>query len=235
MSWRPLSRKTKPRLPLSMRSRQTCTERMNSMTKKELSQLYYLNREIEEQQRRLAELEDAATSCTTHIRDRQDSNAADRANNVADGESTGRNGTAQSNRPDEMGWDDEQHQALSGGNSAQRADLQLEYYSRETEDKSLPFFHSDKYINDILKTTPHLNATKQEITNFYATHLDDEEREKYIKGIFNNDYTEITIDGDTVLVIRPIKMCFTYGKAVTIPEFHKAIMIGQLLQIILKV
>jgi hypothetical protein len=37
------------------------------MTKKELSQLYYLNREIEEQQRRLAELESLATSATGHI------------------------------------------------------------------------------------------------------------------------------------------------------------------------
>jgi len=37
------------------------------MTKKELSQLYYLNREIEEQQRRLAELETVATSCTATI------------------------------------------------------------------------------------------------------------------------------------------------------------------------
>lgn len=37
------------------------------MTKKELSQLYYLNREIEEQQRRLKELEDLATNCTTKI------------------------------------------------------------------------------------------------------------------------------------------------------------------------
>lgn len=37
------------------------------MTKKELSQLYCLNREIVEQQRRLTELEDLATSCTSHI------------------------------------------------------------------------------------------------------------------------------------------------------------------------
>jgi len=37
------------------------------MTKKELSQLYWLNREIEEQQRRLEELECLATSCTSHI------------------------------------------------------------------------------------------------------------------------------------------------------------------------
>jgi hypothetical protein len=37
------------------------------MTKKELSQLYYLNREIEEQQRRLQEIEDLATSCTSYM------------------------------------------------------------------------------------------------------------------------------------------------------------------------
>jgi len=37
------------------------------MTKKELSQLYWLNREIEEQQRRLAELETLATGCTSRI------------------------------------------------------------------------------------------------------------------------------------------------------------------------
>ena len=37
------------------------------MTKKDLSQLYYLNREIEEQQRRLAELEALSTSCTSQI------------------------------------------------------------------------------------------------------------------------------------------------------------------------
>lgn len=37
------------------------------MTQKELSQLYWLNREIEEQQRRLNELECLATSCTNQI------------------------------------------------------------------------------------------------------------------------------------------------------------------------
>lgn len=37
------------------------------MTKKELSQLYYLNREIEVQQRRLKELEDLASNCTIQI------------------------------------------------------------------------------------------------------------------------------------------------------------------------
>ena len=37
------------------------------MTKKELSQLYYLKREIKEQQKRIKELEAAATSCSSKI------------------------------------------------------------------------------------------------------------------------------------------------------------------------
>ena len=37
------------------------------MTKKELSQLYYLKKEIKEQQKRLSELEALATSCTVKI------------------------------------------------------------------------------------------------------------------------------------------------------------------------
>lgn len=39
----------------------------DAMTKKELSQLYYLKKEIKEQQRRLEELETAATACTGKI------------------------------------------------------------------------------------------------------------------------------------------------------------------------
>ena len=37
------------------------------MTKKELSQLYYLKKEIKEQQQRIAELEAAATKCNANI------------------------------------------------------------------------------------------------------------------------------------------------------------------------
>lgn len=37
------------------------------MTKKELSQLYWLNREIEEEKRKLSELEAAASGCTAKI------------------------------------------------------------------------------------------------------------------------------------------------------------------------
>ena len=71
--------------------------------------------------------------------------------------------------------------------------LQLEWYDRQTEDKSLPFFHSSEAINEILRSTPHLKATKEEIVDFYTEHLDKKDRTEYIKSIFNNDYTELLI------------------------------------------
>ena len=48
-------------------TRKKYRKRRYFMTKKELSQLYYLKKEIKEQQRRIAELEAAATKCTANI------------------------------------------------------------------------------------------------------------------------------------------------------------------------
>lgn len=99
----------------------------------------------------------------------------------------------QSDRPDGLDGTHEQPETSGGGNSVDRADLQLAWYDRRTEDKSLPFFHSTPLINEILRSTPHLKATKQEIADFYATNEDSSERTEYIKSIFNNDYTELLV------------------------------------------
>jgi hypothetical protein len=104
--------------------------------------------------------------------------------------------TGQGDRPDGLDGTHEQPETSGGGNGADGADLQLAWYDRRTEDKSLPFFHSTPLINQILRSTPHLKATKQEIVDFYATHEDSSERIEYIKSIFNNDYTELIINGD---------------------------------------
>ncbi|MEG1926399.1 MAG: hypothetical protein RR415_11715 [Ruthenibacterium sp.] len=92
-----------------------------------------------------------------------------------------------------MGWTDEQYRTLGGRDDSRGTNLRLEYYDRRTEDKSLPFFHSEDDIKAILKTTPHLAANKKEISAFYALHNDEKERAEYIKSIFNVDYTEILI------------------------------------------
>lgn len=72
---------------------------------------------------------------------RADSHREDGTSDRTDEAITGRDGGTESQRPDEMGWADEQHPPFSGGNNSERTNLQLEFHDRATEDKSLPFFH----------------------------------------------------------------------------------------------
>ena len=63
--------------------------------------------------------------------------AADGITDRTDGESRGRDGGTESSRSDEMGGDDEQHQALSGGNRAEGAGIQPVNGEEATENKGL--------------------------------------------------------------------------------------------------
>ena len=117
----------------------------------------------------------------------------------ADGRESGTDRADESGRYDEMGSPDEQHQELGTGNREESGNIRLEYYDRNHEDKSLPFFGGDDTIREILGTTPHLSASKEEIKDFYERNRDNATRTEYIKGIFNNDYTQLTLsDGRLV-------------------------------------
>jgi len=117
----------------------------------------------------------------------------------ADGRESRADGTDESGRYDEVGSPDEQHQELGTGNREESGNIRLEYYDRNHEDKSLPFFGSDDTIREILGTTPHLSASKEEIKDFYERNTDNATRTEYIKGIFNNYYTQLTLsDGRLV-------------------------------------
>ena len=65
-----------------------------------------------------------------------------------DGTERGADGADESERYDEMGSLDEQHQELGTGNREGTGNIQLEYYDREHEDKSLPFFGGDDTVRD---------------------------------------------------------------------------------------
>uniref|UniRef100_UPI0036F38846 DEAD/DEAH box helicase family protein n=1 Tax=Enterocloster bolteae TaxID=208479 RepID=UPI0036F38846 len=98
-----------------------------------------------------------------------------------------------------MGSSDELPSQFGTGNRESGSDIRLEYYDRTHEDKSLPFFRRDEVINEILRTTPHLSASLEEIKDYYERNPDNKDRTEYIKSIFNNDYTELTLeDGRTV-------------------------------------
>ncbi len=100
---------------------------------------------------------------------------------------------------DELGSEDEQPEEPSSGNRDEGSNLRLEYYDRSNEDRSLPFFGNDDTIREILATTPHLKATKDEIRAFFEATADETARTSYIQSIFNNDYTELILsDGRRV-------------------------------------
>ena len=116
-----------------------------------------------------------------------------------DGTERGSDRTDEGGGYDEMGSSDELSSQFGTGNRESGSDIRLEYYDRTHEDKSLPFFGRDEVINAILRTTPHLSASLEEIKDYYERNPDNKDRTEYIKSIFNNDYTELTLeDGRTV-------------------------------------
>jgi N12 class adenine-specific DNA methylase len=116
-----------------------------------------------------------------------------------DGTERGSDRTDESVGYDEMDSSDELSSQFDTGNRESGSDIRLEYYDRTHEDKSLPFFGHDEVINEILRTTPHLSASLEEIKDYYERNPDNKDRTEYIKSIFNNDYTELTLeDGRTV-------------------------------------
>ena len=115
-------------------------------------------------------------------------------NSEPDGTERGSDRTDESGGYDEMGSSDELPSQFGTGNRESGSDIRLEYYDRTHEDKSLPFFGRDEVINEILRTTPHLSASLEEIKDYYERNPDNKDRTEYIKSIFNNDYTELTLE-----------------------------------------
>ena len=132
-------------------------------------------------------------------RNRADSDEAGRNPDEADGGAGGLDREPESGGYDEVGAGNEQSEEQSAGDRESGGHLRLDYYDRNNEDKSLPFFDGDDTIREILGTTPHLKASKDEIRAFYEGNPDNAARIEYIKGIFNNDYTELILsDGRRV-------------------------------------
>lgn len=132
-------------------------------------------------------------------RNRADSDEAGRNPDEADGGAGGLDREPESGGYDEVGAGNEQSEEQSAGNRESGGHLRLDYYDRSNEDKSLLFFSGDDTIREILGTTPHLKASKDEIRAFYEGNPDNAARIEYIKGIFNNDYAELILsDGRRV-------------------------------------
>ncbi len=130
---------------------------------------------------------------------RTDGDETGRNPDEADGSAGGLDREPESGGYDEVGTGNEQLEEQSTGDRESGSNLRLDYYDRRHEDTSLPFFGRDDTIREILGITPHLKASKDEICAFYESNPDNAVRTEYIKGIFNNDYTEVILsDGRRV-------------------------------------
>ena len=133
--------------------------------------------------------------------DRADGKEAHGAAGDGDGSDRGRDGGAESSRPDEMGGADEQPEKRRRGDGAGGADLQLntepeEADSAEETSSELPAFLDEKKIFAIIENrNDDLIYKKAQIELFFDTHPDEDDRAKYIRSAYQNRWTEILADG----------------------------------------
>ena len=123
--------------------------------------------------------------------------APDGGNRSADGEGPGRDGGTESQRPDEMGADDEQPAERGGGNGAGGADLQLKDEPEESAGgEQLPALLDEKQIMAVIANKDDdLKYKKQQIELFFSVHPDEQERAEYLKSAYQDRFTEIIADG----------------------------------------
>lgn len=129
--------------------------------------------------------------------DPADRPAPDGGNRSADGQEPGRDGGTESQRPDEMGADDEQPAERGGGNRAGGTDLQLiEEPEESAGGEQLPALLDEKQIMAIIANKDDdLKYKKQQIELFFSVHSDAQERADYLKSAYHDRYTEIIADG----------------------------------------
>ena len=133
--------------------------------------------------------------------DRPDGKGAHGTVGDGDGSDRGRDGGAESSRPDEMGGADERSEERRRGNSADGADLQLntepkEADSAEETSSELPAFLDEKKIFAIIENrNDDLIYKKAQIELFFRSHPDEAERAEYLRSAYQDRFTEILADG----------------------------------------
>ena len=120
------------------------------------------------------------------------SNGESRTDSIRNESQREDNRTNETTRPYEMDRLNEQLEDISRGDSSERIDLRLNNY--DPSQSKTHYVVVDEKINQILSTTPHLRKSNKEIKDFIQNEKDVTKRVKYLKGIFNKDYTGVIVD-----------------------------------------
>ena len=120
-----------------------------------------------------------------------------------DGQSRGRNGGTEGDRPAALDGPNEQLQALSGGNGAERSDLRLtteEPTEAGSDENALPAFLDTHLIEAILLDDGGRKHKRQDIFNYFQTHQNLAERTEFLKNSYNDIWVEVLAGTDKVRV-----------------------------------
>lgn len=120
------------------------------------------------------------------------SNGESRTDSIRNESQREDNRTNETTRPYEMDRLNEQLEDISRGDSSERIDLRLNNY--DPSQSKTHYVVVDEKINQILSTTPHLRKSNKEIKDFIQNEKDVTKRAKYLKVIFNKDYTGVIVD-----------------------------------------
>ena len=118
----------------------------------------------------------------------------------ADGQSRGRDGGTESERPAALDGPDEQLQALSGGNGAERPDLQLNDDDGNAGSDALPAFLDTHLIEAILLDDGGWKHKRQDIFNYFQAHPNLAERTEFLKNSYNDIWVEVLAGTDKIRV-----------------------------------
>ena len=124
--------------------------------------------------------------------DRAEDGSTDRG---ADGESRGRNGGVESDRPAALDGADEQSPAQRGGTGAERADLQLNETNENTTPTELPPFLDTHLIEANLLDDGGRSHKRQEIFEYFQNHKNLAECTEFLKNSYNDIWVEVLTDG----------------------------------------
>ena len=144
------------------------------------------------QQESVSDTHDARLTYRPSNGDREYSTRENSLNDRQDDERREDRRELEEDRPDEVGRSNEQYQILSGRDSNQGTNLQLETYIPEK--KVSQYVVLDEKINQILSKTPHLNKINKEIKSFFKNEEDKSKRIEFLKGLFDNAFTGIIVD-----------------------------------------
>ena len=145
--------------------------------------------------RAVHQLENELPTDGTSGGDRADRAEDDNTGRDADGESRGRDGGIESDRPAALDGSDEQSPAQRGGAGTERSDLQLNEINESVTVTEFPPFLDTHLIEANLLDDGGRSLKRQEIFEYFQNHKSLAERTEFLKNSYNDIWVEVVTDG----------------------------------------